>query len=401
MRGRDLARRLLGIEGRDAYDSPAKLFGPRGGRSTYAGVAVDSDTAMRHSAVWASVNLLSRTVSRMPVDVFRRDAAGRRIEVIAPSIVANPDPAPQITARLWRRQIMVSWLLRGNAYGWVVAEDRNGWPAKVEILNPDRVHAQWFGEGPVTWRVNGRPVSLWQEGGQLLCWPAYVSPGCPIGLSPIRYAAESIGLGLAAQEFGARFFGDGAHPTSAVTLDTPVVTDEQAEIVKRRVLDSMNGSREPIVLGSAAKFSQLQVAPNESQFLETIGANVADIARWFGVAPEMIGGSSGDSNTYSNVESQQVGFLVFSLDDWAVQLEDILTELLPRPQYVRLNPGALLRTTTKTRYETHASGLAAGWLLPDEVRELEERPPLPGGVGMIPAWPAKSTAPAQPPGGAE
>ncbi|MFN0088667.1 MAG: phage portal protein [Acidimicrobiales bacterium] len=400
MRGRDLARRMLGMEGRSDDTSPAGLFGPRDGRGTYAGVRVDSETAMRHSAVWAAVNLLARTVSRMPVDVYQTTTEGRRVEIVPPAIVSRPDPAPQITARLWRRQVMVSWLLRGNAYGWVVAEDRNGWPAKVEILNPDRVGANWFGEGPVTWRVNGREARLWQEGGQLLAWPAYVSPGCPIGLSPIRFAAESIGLGLAAQEFGARFFGDGAHPTSAVTLDTPTVTDEQAKIVKQRVLDSMNGTREPIVLGSGAKFAQLQIAPDESQFLETIGANVADVARWFGVAPEMVGGSSGDSNTYSNVESQQVGFLVFSVDDWAVQIEDLLTELIPPAQYVRLNPGALLRTTTKSRYEAHKLGLDAGWLLPDEVRALEDRDPLPGGVGQQPNWPPK-TPTARAPGGAQ
>jgi HK97 family phage portal protein len=140
-----------------------------------------------------------------------------------------------------------------------------------------------------------------------------------------------------------------------------------------------SGKRKTAVLAGGFKWEPVTIAPEESQFVETMKLNVAQIARVFGVPPEMIGGEAGNSLTYANVEARALDFLRYSLNPWIVRVEHALGRLIPSKQFVKFNPGAMLRSTTKERYEAHKIALEAGFLTVDEVRELEDRPPLPGG----------------------
>jgi len=118
--------------------------------------------------------------------------------------------------------------------------------------------------------------------------------------------------------------------------------------------------------------------PEEAQFLETTRANVATIARYFGVQPELIGGESGGSLTYANVEQRALDFLTFGLRPWLVRLEVALSALLASKTDVKFNAAALVRTDLLTRYQAHESAIRAGWKLRSEVRDLEDLPPIPG-----------------------
>lgn len=362
------------------------------GRRTRAGVLVDAESAMRHSAWWACVNLLANIVAMLPVDEFR-DGPDGRVEV--PSDPLLREPSYVVSASRWRRQVMVSWLTRGNVFGWVLDATDGTRPTKIEILDPSVVTAHRPDRsGPVRWRVMGEPVDLWPVG-RFLHRPALTVPGSEIGLSPISYAAQAIGLGLAAEEFGAQWFGEGGHPSAVLQteqrLDDPRRGAVDAAAIKARFLEATRGGG-PAVLGAGLEYKAIQIAPNESQFLETIKANVTTVARFFNLPPELIGGDVSGSNTYANREQRALDLLTYAVQPWVTLFEEFLTDLVARPRYVKLNTDALVRPDLMTRYRAHEIGIRNGWLSRNEVRALEDRRSIgPDGDELL--WPPYRTLP--------
>lgn len=331
---------------------------------------VTADDAMRHSTVWACHDLLARTVATLPWQQFR---SGEEVTPVTPSqLLTAPSVVQSPTG--WKYAVMSSLLLRGNAYGLITEVGANGWPSRIELLHPDVVRVR-HEQGE--WRYYlGRdsqptdPAMIWHVA-------AYDVPGSPVGLSPISHAAASIALGLEAQGHGLSWFDRGAHPSAILYADQQLDAST-AQTIKDRIKSSWQ-SGEPAVLGSGLRWESIQVAADESQFLETVGANASMVCQWFGVPPEMVGvATSGSAVTYANREQRAIDFLTFTLRPWLVRLEEALTRLTPRPYTVRFNTGALLKTDLKTRYESYAMALNAEqpWLTVDEVRRLEDRTPM-------------------------
>jgi HK97 family phage portal protein len=200
---------------------------------------------------------------------------------------------------------------------------------------------------------------------------------------------ETVGLGLAAQQFGAQWFGDGAHPSAVLSTDQ-AVNQEAAATIKDRFMSAVRGRREPAVLGGGMKYQQIQVNADESQFLETQQHSAVAVARVFGIQPEMIAAAvSGSSVTYANVEQQAIQYLTFGLDRWLVKGENAITRHLPRGNFAKFNRGALLRTDLLTRYQAHAIGLDKHFKTIDEVRDIEDDPPLSNGEQFPPTGSAR------------
>jgi HK97 family phage portal protein len=277
----------------------------------------------------------------------------------------------------WLYAALQSLLLRGNCYGQIV--DRAGaglLPAQVELLAPDRV--QVTANGAVEYRLDGQevdPASIWHV-------KAFTSAGNVVGLSPIAHARQAVGLGLAVEKFGAEWFGEGAVPIGV--LSTPNRVDQHLADTWRTRWEFLTGSRGAgrrrsiAVLGDGATFQPVTISPEESQFLQTSHANISTVARYFGVQPELIGGESGGSLTYANVEQRALDFLQFGLAPWLVRMETAISGLLSSTTHVRFNAGALVRTDLLTRYQAHESAIRSGWKLRSEVRELEDLPPVAG-----------------------
>jgi HK97 family phage portal protein len=337
--------------------------------STYAAMPVNPSTALQHSAVWACVNLIAGSISTLPLAAYR-DGDPNPLPALPPILRA---PAAGWSLPDFLYAALQSLLLRGNAYGLVV--DRAGaglLPSQVELLAPDRVAVN-VPNGSIEYRVDGQevdPASIWHV-------KAYTSAGSVVGLSPIAHARQAIGLGLAAEKFGAQFFGESAIPSGLLTTDQRI-NFEHASDLKERWKASHGGRRDIAVLGDGARFQPISVNPEESQFLETTQANVRTIARYFGVQPELIGADSGNSLTYANVEQRALDFLTFGLRPWLVRLEVALSALCSSTTTVKFNAAALVRTDLLTRYQAHESAIRAGWKLRSEVRDLEDLPPVAG-----------------------
>lgn len=345
-----------------------------------AGVSVTAATAAGLDAVSAVLGLYSDVVSMLPLDVFR-NVGGVPTEVgRKPTLVESP--SVRVDARTWRAQVIVSWLLWGNAYGYVTSFDGLGWPRSVEILHPDTVQVIEDGSlSPPRFKVDGREV----DRSRIIHRPGrWVTPGSVVGVAPLTRFRETIGLAVAAREFAAGWFGEGAHPSAVLETDQ-VVDQEQIKTIKQRLMAALRG-REPIVLGAGTKYKAMQETPEHSQLTEQQNGAAVSVARSFGVPPEMIAAAvSGSSVTYANREQRAIDFLTFSADPWLVRFEDMVTAHLPRPQYAKFNRGALLRTDITTRYKAHGMALRDGWRNANEVRDLEDEGPIPN--GDIYLWP--------------
>jgi HK97 family phage portal protein len=322
--------------------------------STYAAVPVNPSTAMQHSAVWACVNLIAGSISTLPLAAYR-DGEETALPTLPP-VLRAPSAGWSLPDFLYAT--LQSLLLRGNAYGLIV--DRAGaglLPAQVELLDPNRVMVE--ANGRIIWRIDGTevdPASIWHV-------KAFTAPGQVLGLSPIQHARQAIGLGVGAERYAAKFFGESAIPSGVLTTDQDIKPD-RAESIKARWKQAHGGNRDIAVLGNGARFQAVTIPPEQAQFLETTQANIRTIARYFAVQPELIGADSGNSLTYANVEQRALDFLTFGLRPWLVRLETALS--------------ALLRTDLLTRYQAHESAIRAGWKLRSEVRELEDLPPIAG-----------------------
>jgi HK97 family phage portal protein len=159
------------------------------------------------------------------------------------------------------------------------------------------------------------------------------------------------------------------------------ITPQESEEISNRLSASMR-SRKPLVFGSDWDFTALQVSPEESQFVETMRLNASQIAAIYGVPPTKVGGDAGGSMTYANVEQEGIDFVTFTLRPWLVLLEGRLSQLMPGREAVKFNVDALLRSSLLDRYTAHGLALDQGWRNRDEVRALEELPPLPNGEGQ-------------------
>jgi HK97 family phage portal protein len=338
---------------------------------SWAGEPVTVERALRLSTVWGCVRLLADSVSTLPLHVYRGD---ERDPLPTPPLLQRPSADfPELSDWLWA--VMASLLLRGNAWGVITARAGAGLlPAQVDLVHPDHVSVTETRDEPPVIRIGGEEV----DRAELFHCKAFPLPGSMLGLSPIAYAREAIGLGVAAEKFGAQFFGEGATPSGVLTSDQRLNRGQAMEA--KEVWQHLHrGHRDIAVLGDGIKFQPISVKPEESQFLGTIKANVSTICRFYGVAPEMMGGETAGHEAYTSPEMRGTDFLTFTLRPWLLRVERAVSGLLPRAQAAKFNAGGFVRATLRDRYEAHKVGIEAGFLTVNEARELEDRPPLPEG----------------------
>lgn len=356
------------------------VFGAGGDVSAFGS---PTSKAVQLTSVQACWRLVAESVASLPIDVYRKDSSGISQPVTPePALIASPS---EVLARdEWVRAFVVSMMSDGNAFGVPRRLDSlSGRPTRLEWVPPEQVNV-----------TGSFDVPVYQWGGITIPGMVHVRgitiPGEARGMSPLRAAMRTVESGIEAEKFGHDFFRDSRHPAAVLTTDQPV-TEDQAAIIKARFMN--RGSREPFVAGAGLQYKAMSVAPEESQFLQTQKFTVSQIARIYGVPPEMIGGESGGSLTYANVEQRAIDFAQYTLRPMVVRLERALTAMLPRPQYVKLNLDAMIRADTLSRYQAHEIALRAGFKNQNEVRGLEDLEPVDGGDQLN--WPpyAVSAAP--------
>jgi HK97 family phage portal protein len=355
-----------------------------GGTTATSGVAVSPDTALNSTAVLASVERLSRTVASLPLIEYRRLAdKGReraRDHYLYP--VLHDQANEEMTAVEYRQFQMGGLLLRGNSYAYI---DRNGagdviglWP-----LRPDRVKVE---------RKGGKKLYTWAPATTAeRVFPAEVihhvhglSTNGLTGLSPISLAAEAVGLGLAAEEFGARFFSNDATPPGA--LKHPGSLSPEAQ---KRLKATFEQGHAPLskkhkmaLFEEGMDWVKIGVDPRESQFIELRKFQVREAARIFNIQPHLI--ADLENATFTNIESQGIEYVVYTLGFWLRAIEQAVSRDLLRPAeretyYAEFLVDDLYRGDAPTRSGLYQVLWGMGAMSANEIRERENLNPREGG----------------------
>ncbi|MBX5461633.1 MAG: phage portal protein [Steroidobacteraceae bacterium] len=349
-----------------------------------AGVRVRRETAMQLSAVWACVSLISDTISTLPLDTFIRRDGVRTPFRPRPRWVTEPNPEQERPQ--WISQQLVSLLLDGNAYVYT-PRSRSGevleaWNVPPWMVTPRRVR-----RGAVVYDLADPELGVVTlDRSEMFHVPGMSWPGEIRGMAPLEAARHMLGAGLASQEFAERFFGQGFHAAGVVEYPGDLSV-EQARQLKQdfgRMNSGLRKAHLPAVLTNGASWKQVTVTPEQAQFLESRRFTVSEIARFFRVPPHLIGDVEKSTSWGTGIEQQGIGFVVHTLMPWLERLEAAYSRhlLLFDEAFVKFNVNGLMRGDFKTRTEGYAAGLGWGWLCADEVRALEDLPPLPDGQGQ-------------------
>ncbi len=358
-----------------------------GGTKSATGVNVTPDRALQASAVYACVRVLAETIASLPLHVYKRLARGKEKATdhyLYP--ILHDAPNPEMTSFEFRETMMGHLCLRGNAYAEKVI-DRAGRVKELWPLNPDRVTVERDKATKqlvytVTIPDEARKVEL---GSDRILHIRGLSGDGIIGYSPIKLARESIGLSLATEEYGARFFGNGSRPGGV--LEHPGKLGAEARKNLKKSWEDMHQGLEQshriAILEEGLKWHQIGIAPEEAQYLETRQHQTTDIARIFRVPPHMIGDLTRSTN--NNIEHQGIEFAVYTMTPWCVRFEQGFRQRLfdvdDTNYFAEFLINGLLRGDINSRYNAYAIGRQWGWLSADDIRELENQNPLPDGQG--------------------
>jgi len=350
------------------------------GATSESGECVTEQTALTYSAVWCAVNLISGTVSTLPLHLLRNDRR-KTIKATENPIfdVLYAQANPIMTAQIYREVETAHLLTWGNAFSEIV---RDGFGNVVELwpIPPNRVRIV-MKEGVLTYlvRVGGDEIALTRDKILHVAGPGFDGF---MGYSVIAMARKSIGLAMAMETFGSRFFGAGTHP--GLIVSHPGKMSPQAhESLQTALTQSYSGlgqSHRLMLLEEGMKPEKLGVSPEDSQFLESRQFQIPEIARWFNLPPHKLKDLT--KSSFSNIEAEQISFVVDSILPWLVRKEQCYnSQLLTKDQrtkqklYFRHNVDGLMRGNAKDRSEYYKTMWNNGFMTQNEVREKENMDP--------------------------
>jgi HK97 family phage portal protein len=385
-----------GSEQRSAPDSSGllnltdwlyRLFGSQ----TAAGINVSPAKSLQLSAVYACVRAIAEDVAKLPMHLIKEEQ-GRRTRNYAhqASYLINQAPNELMNPMEFKQALIACAALWGNGYA-AIMRDGAGEIESLDIYHPSLVSVQ---------KVNNRLYYIISGLGTLAADQVVhikaMSFAGDVGISVVRFAAESMGVSLAAQTFGAAFFGNGANLQGVFT--TPNSLGQTAyDRLKQDLVEKKKGpgkAHDTQILEEGLKYERIGVPPNEAQFIETRELGIEEICRWFRVPPHKIAHLT--RATHNNVEHMSIEYVTDTLMPWITKLEEelnrkLLTEADKRNHYFKVNANALLRGDTRARAELYKSLWGIGALTGNDVRELEDMNPLEGAdaayvpLNMIPA----------------
>lgn len=337
---------------------------------------VSENLALQLNVVFACMRILADTIASQPLKLYRDDADGFATDITQSSSLAR-QPYVRMTPFEWKWQVVSSMALRGDAYLYIANFDRFEYPTDLLPIHPDEVDV-----------FRNRDTSLpeYKVGGvfidpkRIIHIKRFSLAGSIRGISPIGAQRLGIGLGLAAERYGARFFSDSANPSSVLETEQEL-DDDQIRKNQESWIRTHGGRRLPAVLSGGFKWKPISIMPEEAQFLQTRKYQRGEIASWYGIPPHMIGDTDKSTSWGTGIESQSTGFVRFNLGSWVTCFEEALTQVTPRGQYFKFDLDAIQRGDKKSRYDSYMIGRQSGFLNVDEIRREEGMRPVPDGKG--------------------
>ncbi|MBQ1362945.1 MAG: phage portal protein [Oscillospiraceae bacterium] len=357
-----------------------------------SGKAVTERSAMQMTAVYSCVRILAEAIAGLPLHLYTyKDDGGKEKAIGHPLyLLMHDEPNPEMSSFVFRETLMTHLLLWGNAYAQII---RNGKGEVVALypLMPNRMTVDRDSSGQLfySYQMNNTDAPT-MESGTVILRPSDVLhiPGLGfdglVGYSPIAMAKNAIGLAIATEEYGAKFFANGATPGGLLEYPGTVKDPDRVRESWNKGFSGSQNAGKVAILEEGMKYTPISIAPEQAQFLETRKFQINEIARIFRVPPHMVGDL--EKSSFSNIEQQSLEFVKYTLDPWVVRWEQSLSRALFTPEekkryFFKFNVEGLLRGDYQSRMNGYATARQNGWMSANDIRELENLDRIPAEEG--------------------
>lgn len=359
---------------------------------TTSGKPVNEHTAMQMTAVYSCVRILAEAVAGLPLHLYKYTASGGKEKALSHPLyfLLHDEPNPEMSSFVFRETLMTHLLLWGNAYAQII---RNGkgevialYPLMPNRMSVDRdssgalyyTYTRYSDEAPT---MNGMTVTL--RPSDVLHIPGLGFDGL-VGYSPIAMAKNAIGMAIACEEYGAKFFANGAAPGGVLEHPGTIKDPQKVRDSWNAAYQGSSNSHRVAVLEEGMKYQSIGISPEQAQFLETRKFQINEIARIFRVPPHMVGDL--EKSSFSNIEQQSLEFVKYTLDPWVIRWEQAISRSLLRPDekklyFAKFNVDGLLRGDYVSRMNGYATARQNGWMSANDIRELENLDRIPPELG--------------------
>ena len=357
-----------------------------------AGKYVNERSAMQMTAVYSCVRILAEAVAGLPLHLYRYTKDGGKEKAIDHPLylLLHDEPNPEMSSFVFRETLMTHLLLWGNAYAQIIRNGKNEvvalyplMPNKMSVDRDENGHLYYTyqrstDEAPT---MEGSSVILKPE--DVLHIPGLGFDGL-VGYSPIAMAKNAIGMAIACEEFGAKFFANGAAPSGVLEHPGTIKDPGRVREAWQSQFGGSSNSGKVAVLEEGMKYTPISISPEQAQFLETRKFQINEIARIFRVPPHMVGDL--EKSSFSNIEQQSLEFVKYTLDPWVIRWEQSIARALfsaeeKKEYFVKFNLEGLLRGDYVSRMNGYSIARQNGWMSANDIRELENLDRIPAEDG--------------------
>lgn len=357
-----------------------------------AGKVVTERSAMQMTAVYSCVRILAEAVAGLPLHLYRYKEGGGKEKAINTNLyhLLHDEPNPEMSSFVFRETLMTHLLLWGNAYAQII---RNGKGEVIALypLMPNKMRVDRDESGHIYYeyrKTTDEANAKENETVILSSFDVLHIPGLGfdglVGYSPIAMAKNAIGLAIATEEYGAKFFANGAAPSGVLEHPGTIKDPQRVREAWQSQFGGSGNSGKVAVLEEGMKYTRISISPEQAQFLETRKFQINEIARIFRVPPHMVGDL--EKSSFSNIEQQSLEFVKYTLDPWVIRWEQSLARALLNPDekkeyFFKFNVEGLLRGDYASRMSGYATARQNGWMSTNDIRELENLDRIPAEQG--------------------
>jgi HK97 family phage portal protein len=356
-----------------------------------SGKTVTERSAMQMTAVYSCVRILAEAIAGLPLHVYRYNSDGGKEKALDHSLylILHDEPNPEMSSFVFRETLMTHLLLWGNAYAQIIRNSKGEVMALYPLM-PNKMSVDRDENGQLYYQylrstdeVGGKNETVILKPTDVLHIPGLGFDGL-VGYSPIAMAKNAIGLAIATEEYGAKFFANGAAPSGVLEHPGTIKDPQRVREAWQSQFGGSQNSGKIAVLEEGMKYTPISISPEQAQFLETRKFQINEIARIFRVPPHMVGDL--EKSSFSNIEQQSLEFVKYTLDPWVIRWEQSIMRTLLTPEekksyFVKFNLEGLLRGDYQSRMNGYATARQNGWMSANDIRELENLDRIPAEAG--------------------
>ena len=359
---------------------------------TTSGKTVTERSAMQMTAVYSCVRILSEAVAGLPLHLYKYTDIGGKAMALDHSLyrLLHDEPNPEMSSFVFRETLMTHLLLWGNAYAQIIRNGKNEIVALYPLM-PNKMSVDRDENGRLYYTyyrgsdeaIKNKEFAVMLQPSDVLHIPGLGFDGL-VGYSPIAMAKNAIGMAIACEEYGAKFFANGAAPGGVLEHPGTIKDPQRVRESWQSTFGGSGNANKIAVLEEGMKYTPIGISPEQAQFLETRKFQINEIARIFRVPPHMVGDL--EKSSFSNIEQQSLEFVKYTLDPWVIRWEQSIQRSLlnseeKRKYFAKFNVEGLLRGDYQSRMNGYAIGRQNGWMSANDIRELENLDRIPAEDG--------------------